>query len=260
MNEYFARKALGQHFLTDGNVLQKIVNAIACDSQYHHIEIGPGLGALTRLILPKVPELTVIEYDTHIIPELEKNCAPLDNLHIVQKDVLKVDFAALAQEKPLYVFGNLPYNISTPILFHLLNYLPQIVEMCFMLQEEVVDRMVAEPNSKTYGRLSVMLQYYYTMEKLFRVAPSAFRPPPKVYSAVVRLIPKPDLPAAFNHQLFAEIVNRAFQQRRKTVHNSLKKLIMTETFISVGIDPNARAENLSVADFVRLTWSLTQLT
>ena len=252
MISYSARKSLGQHFLTDQRVLGQITAALQLIPGCKYVEIGPGLGALTQHVLPLVPELTVIEFDQHIIPELEKNCAGLGKLQITPADVLTVDFKTLAQGQRLQVFGNLPYNISTPILFHLLEYAELIEDMCFMLQEEVVDRMVADPNSKTYGRLSVMLQYYCDMHKLFTVAPNAFHPPPKVYSAVVRLIPKRNLDPHFNRKLFADIVNHAFQQRRKTIHNSLKSMVNTEALVSANINPQARAENLSVDDYVRL--------
>ena len=167
--------------------------------------------------------------------------------------MLKVDFSALAANRRLQVFGNLPYNISTPILFHLLDHVTVIDDMCFMLQEEVVDRIVAEPNTSDYGRLTVMLQYRCEVEKLFTVPPTAFKPPPKVYSAMIRLVPKSkETQLDVDHEILSQLVNVAFQQRRKTIRNSLKSLINQEAFTTLGLDPKARAENLSVNDYVQL--------
>jgi len=251
---YIARKSLGQHFLTDQFVLQQIVQAIAPDPAQTYVEIGPGLGALTKLILPLAHRLTVIEYDKNIIPLLQQNCAGLGELNIQQADILNVDFTQLAAGRKLCVFGNLPYNISTPILFHVLEHISVIQQMLFMLQQEVVERIVAKPHNKDYGRLSVMIQYYCETQQLFTVPPNAFNPPPKVNSAVVRLIPRDK--AALQRTditLFAEVVKLAFQQRRKTIRNSLKEKVSIDIIMAANIDPQARAENLSVEDFVRMT-------
>lgn len=250
---YIARKSLGQHFLTDQFVLQQIVQAIAPRKGQTYVEIGPGLGALTQLLLPLVDKLTVIEYDKNIIPLLQQNCTGLGELIVQQGDVLEVDFTELAAGRALFVFGNLPYNISTPILFHLLEHIGVIQQMLFMLQQEVVDRMVAKPHNKDYGRLSVMIQYFCQTEKLFSVPPNAFNPPPKVNSAVVRLIPHEA--AALQRadiSVFSQVVKLAFQQRRKTIRNSLKTIINADIFSAANIDPQARAENLSVEDFIKL--------
>lgn len=257
-------KALGQHFLVDQQVIDHIVQVIHPKHGLTYVEIGPGLGAITCPILPLVDELVVIEYDKYIIPFLEEACANTatgaDHLMIIQTDVLSVDFEELAKERQLQVFGNLPYNISTPILFHLITYLNKIDEMHFMLQEEVVDRIVAKPNTKEYGRLTVMIQAYCNVEKLFTVTPDAFNPPPKVYSAIVRLTPKPDndIMNLVDKSFFSTLVNIAFQQRRKTIRNSLKSLATEDDLLAVGLDLKARAENLSVNDFLRLTQHLKQ--
>lgn len=251
---YIARKSLGQHFLTDTHVLQQIVHAIAPQPGRTYVEIGPGLGAVTQLILPQTKKLTVIEFDKDIIPFLQKNCVGSGELVIQQADVLEVDFTQLADGHMLFVFGNLPYNISTPILFHLLQHIAVVQQMVFMLQQEVVERIVAKPHTHAYGRLSVMVQYYCETQQLFTVPPNAFKPPPKVNSAVVRLIPRDtEVLQQTDINLFSELVKLAFQQRRKTIRNSLKNLCNTETFSAAHIDPQARAENLSVQDFVRLT-------
>jgi 16S rRNA (adenine1518-N6/adenine1519-N6)-dimethyltransferase len=251
---YHARKSLGQHFLTDQNVIQHIVQALALKPGEAYVEIGPGLGALTQCVLPIVHEMTAIEFDKHIIPLLEAECAELGKLTIVQADILTVDFNALTAGRAVHVFGNLPYNISTPILFHLIKYLNVIKDMVFMLQEEVVERMAAHPNTKDYGRLTVMLQYYCDVQKIFSVPPEAFDPPPKVNSAVVRLVPKSNiLDDDLDHNLFAHIVNVAFQQRRKTIRNSLKTVANLDVLKELGFDPMLRSENLSLNDYVALT-------
>jgi 16S rRNA (adenine1518-N6/adenine1519-N6)-dimethyltransferase len=248
------KKSLGQHFLTDQNILSRLVKAINPRHGLRYVEIGPGSGALTRHILPLVDALTVIEIDRDIIPLLQQECAGLGTLKIIESSVLNVDFTELAGKDKLQVFGNLPYNISTPILFHLIEHLDVVDEMHFMLQEEVVDRLVAKPDTKDYGRLTVMVQSYCNVQKLFTVPPGAFRPPPKVYSAVARLTPKTnnDLMNSVDKTLFSHIVNVAFQQRRKTIRNSLKSVAQEDDLIAVGLDPKARAENLSVQDFVNL--------
>ncbi len=253
MNRHRPRKRFGQHFLHDANVIDRLVGAIAPRPDDHLVEIGPGEGVLTAPVLEKAGALTVIELDRDLASTLLERLGRPAGLDVIQADVLKVDLVELAAGRPLRIIGNLPYNISTPILFHLFDSRADIVDMHFMLQKEVVDRMVAGPGSRQYGRLSVMAAFHCDMTRLFNVPPGAFRPPPKVDSAIVRLLPKPLtdedralLPA------FAEVTRRAFGQRRKTLRNSLKGLLDAEAIEAAGIDPGARAETLSVEEFRRL--------
>jgi 16S rRNA (adenine1518-N6/adenine1519-N6)-dimethyltransferase len=255
MNEYAhrPRKRFGQHFLHDPGILRRIVAAIAPQPGQHIVEIGPGEGAMTLPLLREAGKLTAIELDRDLIEPLRDKARPIGELAIVNADVLTVDFAALAQGGMIRLVGNLPYNISTPILFHCLDHAAAIADMHFMLQKEVVDRMAAAPGSKTYGRLSVMLQLRCTVEPLLKVPPGAFRPPPKVDSAVVRLTPLPA--SALPHVDFAtigNIVRAAFGQRRKTLSNALSSLLDARAIAAAGIDPRARAEQLPPADFVAL--------
>ena len=253
MNGHRPRKRFGQHFLHDANVIERLVGVIAPRPGDHLVEIGPGEGVLTRPVIEKAGALTVIELDRDLAAILAERLGCPEGLDIVQADVLKVDLEALAAGRALRIIGNLPYNISTPIMFHLFESRAEIVDMHFMLQKEVVDRMVAAPGSRQYGRLSVMAAFHCDMTRLFKVPPGAFRPPPKVDSAIVRLVPKrlsgedrallPD---------FAEVTRRAFGQRRKTLRNSLKGLIDDVQFEAAGIDPGARAETLSVDQFKKL--------
>jgi len=249
--KHIPRKRFGQHFLVDEGVIHAIVNAINPKAGELLVEIGPGLGALTRPLLDRISHLHVVELDRDIIARLKKNYPP-ERLAIHEGDALRFDFGSLG--KSIRVCGNLPYNISSPLLFHLMNYADTISDMTFMLQKEVVDRMVAEPSTPAYGRLSVMLQRRLHMEWLLDVPPQAFDPPPRVDSAVVRLIPKaPGSYPELDDQRFAEIVLTAFSQRRKTLRNTLGKLIGEEVFIATGIDSGLRAENLGVAEFEKLT-------
>lgn len=257
-NAHIPRKRFGQHFLHDQNILSRIVEAVAPLPGEALIEIGPGEGALTFPLLRAARKLTAIELDRDLIAPLRSRSAGLGDLNVINADVLNVDFADLAQQlagtsSQLRIVGNLPYNISTPILFHCLQYAASIRDMHFMLQKEVVERMGAVAGSKVYGRLSVMLQLRCTVEPLFEVPPSAFRPPPKVDSAVVRLTPLAQ--AAMPRQDFSHIdrvVRAAFGQRRKTLTNSLRDLISAEGFAHAGIDPAARAEQLNPQQFVQL--------
>jgi 16S rRNA (adenine1518-N6/adenine1519-N6)-dimethyltransferase len=251
-----AKKRFGQNFLTDQGIINSLVDAIAPQEGQTLIEIGPGLGALTKPLLSHVTELHVVEIDRDIVswmnveykmPSYEKN-----NLIIHNVDALKFDFSELGEQ--LRITGNLPYNISTPILFHLLKNLSSIQDMHFMLQKEVVERMVAEPSTSAYGRLSVMLQYYLHMEYLITVPPEAFNPAPKVESAFVRCIPHAKLPfVAKDTDLLSKVVLAAFSQRRKTIRNTLKPFLNDDDFNQLDIDAQQRAENLSVADFVAIT-------
>jgi 16S rRNA (adenine1518-N6/adenine1519-N6)-dimethyltransferase len=255
MNEYAhrPRKRFGQHFLHDPGILRRIVAAIAPQPGQHIVEIGPGEGAMTLPLLREAGKLTAIELDRDLIEPLRKKSRDIGELAIVNADVLTVDFTALAQGASLRLVGNLPYNISTPILFHCLDHAAAIADMHFMLQKEVVDRMAAAPGSKTYGRLSVMLQLRCMVEPLLKVPPGAFRPPPKVDSAVVRLTPLPAsaLPSV-DFATIGNIVRAAFGQRRKTLSNALSGVLDARAIAAAGIDPRARAEQLPPADFVAL--------
>jgi 16S rRNA (adenine1518-N6/adenine1519-N6)-dimethyltransferase len=249
--KHIPRKRFGQHFLVDQGIIHAIVNAINPKPGEVLVEIGPGLGALTKPLLERIPHLQVVELDRDIIAKLKKEY-PAERLSIHEGDALKFDFSKLGDG--IRVCGNLPYNISSPLLFHLMEYANAITDMTFMLQKEVVDRMVAEPSTPAYGRLSVMLQRRFHMDWLLDVPPEAFDPPPKVDSAVVRLIPKaPGTYPKLDEQRFAEVVAAAFSQRRKTLRNTLGRLIGKEAFKATGIDPGLRAENLGVAEFEKLT-------
>ncbi len=254
MKQHRPRKRFGQNFLHDAAVLQRIVTAIDPRSGQTLVEIGPGLGALTRQVLPLAGELTVIELDRDLVPLLQQNCTGLGSLTIHSADALKFDFCTLKQnENQLRLFGNLPYNISTPLLFHLFRQLSCIQDMHFMLQKELVERMTAAPGNKTYGRLSVMVQFHCRVEMLFIIGPEAFRPAPKVDSAVIRLIPHAEPPVEITApDTFSRLVTQAFSQRRKTLRNTLKKLLTSEQISSAGIDPTTRAEQLSLQDFALL--------
>jgi 16S rRNA (adenine1518-N6/adenine1519-N6)-dimethyltransferase len=255
------RKRFGQNFLTDKNIVGKIVAAIAPRPGENLVEIGPGLGALTRPLLEKAGRLQVVELDRDLIPQLKENCRGAGELIVHEADALKFDFSALAPvaEMPLRVAGNLPYNISTPLLFHLIAYIPHIRDMHFMLQKEVVDRMAADPDSPDYGRLSVMLQYHCQIEPLFIVPPGAFNPRPKVDSRIVRLRPHPAPPCPLSSYTdFAALVKQAFAQRRKTLRNTLKPLLDANSISALGIDPGARAETLALADFAKLANAWTE--
>lgn len=243
------RKRFGQNFLKDPGIISKIVDAIRPCPQDNMVEIGPGLAALTVPLLQILDNLDVVEIDRDIVGELRKRF-PEGKLHIHLADALKFDFASLGRD--LRVVGNLPYNISTPLLFHLSEFSDSIKDMHFMLQKEVVDRMTATPSSSDYGRLSVMLQHRFHMEKCFEVPPESFYPEPKVDSAIVRMIPL-DACLAKDEAVFSRIVLSAFSQRRKTLRNTLKAFLSPEDFEVLAIDPNARAENLSVADFAKIS-------
>ena len=250
------KKSFGQHFLHEKRYIERIVSAISPRADDFVVEIGPGEGALTLPLLAAAGKLTAIELDTDLIPGLQARAASVGELSIIHSDVLKVDFTALAHRhgvERLRVAGNLPYYISSPILFHCVEHAAAIQDMHFMLQKEVVDRMAAEPGSKVYGRLSVMLQLVCRVEPLFVVPPGAFRPPPKVDSAVVRLVPLgPDqLPDADPGRIHA-IVKAAFAQRRKTLSNALKNVMDSSAIMAADVDPKARAETLSPQDYVRL--------
>ena len=249
-----AKKRFGQNFLHDPNIIRKIVQSIHPKAEDHLVEIGPGQGAITKELLKSCGQLDAVELDRDLIHPLAEMCADLGQLQIFNADALKFDFCQLqTDERPLRLVGNLPYNISTPILFHLLEQAKCIQDMHFMLQKEVVDRMAAPPGSKTYGRLSVMLQAWCDVEPLFDIGPGAFKPAPKVDSAFVRLIPyqTPPFPVS-DPALFSQIVSQAFNQRRKTLRNSLKELISDDIFLAADIDPSLRAERITLEQFARL--------
>ncbi|MBD3668841.1 MAG: 16S rRNA (adenine(1518)-N(6)/adenine(1519)-N(6))-dimethyltransferase RsmA [Kangiella sp.] len=248
-----ARKRFGQNFLSDNHYIQRIVESVAAQADDRLVEIGPGLGAITEHLVDKVAELHVVELDRDLIPRLEQKFAGRDNFTIHHSDALKFDFAQLAGNEQIRVVGNLPYNISTPLIFHLLNQRQSIKDMYFMLQKEVVERICAQPGTSAYGRLSVMTQYYCQADMLFLVPPGAFQPPPKVESAIVRLQPYKTLPNPVkDEKLLNQIVTAAFGQRRKTLRNSLKNFIDEAGLVQLGIKPTERAEQLSLAQFVHI--------
>lgn len=249
-----AKKQLGQHFLHDRSYIEKIVLAVDPRPGDRLVEIGPGQGAITFPLLDRHGELTVIEFDRDLIFPLTEAARSHGTLEVIHRDVLAVDFTALAHNGgPIRLVGNLPYNLSSPILFHALEHAAAIRDMTFMLQKEVVDRMAAGPGSKVYGRLSVMLQAYCQVVPLFDVPPGAFRPPPKVDSAVVRMVPKPAGEIGVRDpKRFEEVVRAAFGQRRKTLRNALSGVCDAARIEAVGLRPDARAEQVEVADFVKL--------
>lgn len=247
------RKRFGQHFLHERAVIDRILLAIDPQPDDRLVEIGPGEGALTVPLLARAGRLTAIEIDRDLAPRLPELAAGVGDLTVIEADALTVDFRALADGNRLRLVGNLPYNISTPLLFHLLGAADAISDMHFMLQKEVVDRMAAGPGGKTYGRLSVMLQARARVEPLFGVAPGAFRPPPKVDSAVVRIVPKPaDAAAGIDPARFELVVRAAFAQRRKTLRNALSGMLVDDDLIAAGIDPRARAEDVPVEGYLAL--------
>lgn len=247
MASHTPRRRFGQNFLVDDAVIAGILAAIAPQPDDLIVEIGPGLGALTGPLLAIVKHLHVIEIDRDIVAQLKQDYPPRQ-LTIHEGDALKFYFPALGSK--LRVIGNLPYNISTPILFHLAQCAPCLRDIHVMLQKEVVERMVAQPSTSDYGRLSVMLQHQFDMEKVLDVPAEAFRPAPKVESAVVRMLPRSPVTTC-DVALLARVVAKAFGQRRKTLRNALKGVLDAEDFVALGLDPRARAENLAVADFVR---------
>lgn len=256
------RKRFGQHFLNDQGIIERIVTAIRPHADDQVVEIGPGTGVLTRPLLSRLTQLHVIELDRDLAARLRAAHAE-PHLYVHEIDVLKMDFASLQANMPnpnkkLKVIGNLPYNISTPLIFHLLAAVGQISEMVFMVQKEVADRMAAETGSKAYGRLSVMLQYLCETEFLFDVPPEAFDPPPKVMSSVIRLIPREATSHLVDSLLFEKLVKQAFSQRRKTLRNVLKGIATEEDMQAVAINATARSETLSLDDYVRLANHLSQ--
>jgi len=248
--KHIPRKRFGQNFLVDVGIINAIVQAIGPVAGQTVVEIGPGLGALTEPLLKALPHLHVVEIDRDLIARLKQRHSS-ERVTIHEGDALAFDFGTLG--KDLRVVGNLPYNISSPLLFHLATYAHCVRDMHFMLQKEVVDRMVANAGDSEFGRLSVMLQYRFDVQALFDVPPESFDPPPKVQSAVVRLIPKAAVElAARDEALFARVVTSAFSQRRKMLRNTLKGLVSESEFAAVGIEPTWRAEDVPVAAYVAL--------
>jgi len=250
-----ARKRFGQNFLHDHSVIDNILGSIQAKPSEHWVEIGPGMGALTKPLLAKCSRLDVVELDRDLVVLLKDKFGQHGNLQIHSADALRFDFAALAEaNEKLRVIGNLPYNISTPLMFHLLDNAYCIQDMHFMLQKEVVDRICAPPGGRQYGRLSVMVQYYCATEHLFDVPPESFDPAPKVTSAIVRLIPHHEPPVDVEDVAkLNRVVTEAFSQRRKTLRNSLKKLISEEQIAALDIDPTLRAETIPLSDFAKLS-------
>jgi 16S rRNA (adenine1518-N6/adenine1519-N6)-dimethyltransferase len=255
MTSHRARKRFGQHFLRDPGVIDAIVRAIAPTADDSIVEIGPGDAALTRPLARRVAVLHAIELDRDLASRLRRDFADQANVTIHQADALTFDYASLGDS--LRLVGNLPYNISTPVLFALVGYREQVVDMHFMLQKEVVDRMAAQPGSKTYGRLGIMLGCHFEVEALFDVDRLAFDPPPEVTSSVVRLRPHPA--GTFdirNEALLSRLVAQAFSQRRKTIRNALRSMADEATLEAVGIDPGLRPEAIPIASYVRLANTL----
>ena len=253
------RKRFGQNFLRDEAVIEAIASAIAPDKSHHLIEIGPGEGAITQALVSSGCRFDAIELDRDLRTRLLASFSTYDNFTLHSADALQFDFASLQQDgQPLRVIGNLPYNISTPLLFKLLDYGPLIADMHFMLQLEVVERLAADPGNKNWGRLGVMAQFQCEVEQLFEVPPEAFYPPPKVQSAIVRLTPR-QTPrwAKVDRERLTQVVSRAFAQRRKTLRNNFKTVLTDAQLEAAGVDPNARAETLTIDDFVALTESST---
>ena len=250
MKGHVARKRFGQNFLVDTGIIAGIISAIDPKPDDVVIEIGPGLGAITEPLMQRLPHLHVVEIDRDLIARLKKQ-HPRERMTIHEGDALAFDFASVGDK--LRLVGNLPYNISTPLLFHLASYAEIVHDMHFMLQKEVVERMVAVPGDSEFSRISVMLQYRFYIEWLIDVPPESFDPPPKVQSAVVRLIPKPasELQAK-SHDKLAQVVQAAFSQRRKMLRNTLKGVLSDADFVTLNIDPTRRAEDISVDDYVRI--------
>lgn len=252
--KHVPRKRFGQNFLNSGLIIQNIVDAIHPTASDHVIEIGPGQGALTAPLLQRAGTLDCLEIDRDLVTSLEKKFAQHSNFKVHSVDALKFDFNTLnAPAKSLRIVGNLPYNITTPLLFHLLSFCPLIHDMHFMLQKEVVDRLTAHPNSKAFGKLTLMIQYYCKAEYLFSVPSSAFYPAPKVESAVIRLTPYLQIPFPVkNFNLFTHLASTAFNQRRKILSNSLKAFLALSDFQALSLDPQKRPEALSLEEWVKL--------
>lgn len=259
--QHKARKRFGQNFLHDAGVIDRIIRSIRPRETDHLVEIGPGQGAITSGLLASGARLDVVELDKDLHPILMGQFGFLDRFRLHKGDALKFNFRELAADgEKLRVVGNLPYNISTPLMFHLLDQVDAIEDMCFMLQKEVVDRLVASPGTPDWGRLSVMIQYYCRNDYLFFVPPTAFSPPPKVDSAVVRLTPYRELPhPADDIDMLRRIVAQAFTQRRKVIRNGLKSFLTSEQISAAGVDPGLRPDSIDLAGFVALANQASRL-
>lgn len=255
MSDHTPRKRFGQHFLSDQAIVHRIVDALAPKIGQHLVEIGPGQGAMTLPILKLAQQLDVVELDRDLIPALEERTQHAGRLNIHQADALQFDFASLKTDaRMLRIFGNLPYNISTPLIFHLLSFSNIVSDMLFMLQKEVAERLAAPADSNHYGRLSVMTQYHCDVHLLFDVPPTAFFPPPQVQSSIVKLIPHQVLPYEANdYAMLESVVKHAFGQRRKTLRNSLKQLMDADAWSRVSVRPEQRPEELGVKEFVEIS-------
>ncbi len=253
-DKHIPRKRFGQHFLSDDSVIHAIVSAINPTENSDLVEIGPGRGALTLPLLDYGANIDVIEIDRDLIAWWQDKQTQGLKLRIHESDVLKFDFNQLgSKQTPIYLIGNLPYNISTPLFFYLIEFYDVIAEMCFMVQKEVAQRLAAQPGEKSYGQLSVWLQLHYQVELLFNIAPSAFTPPPKVESSIIRLRPHQTLPVDLEDKnKFHQFVKAAFMQKRKTLRNNLKEWLDINIFENAEIDPGRRAETLSLEEFARL--------
>ena len=251
------KKKLGQHFLVDQNVINKLVRNISPNDKDIIVEIGPGDGAMTKSILPSVKKMYLIEKDTDLLNELVLTLHKYKNSKIINQDILKYDFSIF--DNPFRVIGNLPYNISTEIIFKMCK-INNIVDMHFMLQKEVVDRMVSKPNSKIYGRLSVMAQAYFIIEKLFDISENVFLPKPKVKSSFIRLLPRKSV---FNNdvheKVFSNVVKSSFEGRRKMIRKSLNKYLNDNDYNNINIDPKLRAENLTVGNYLHISNYVCQI-
>lgn len=258
MTGHTPRKRFGQHFLHDQSVIRRIVESLAIRKTDTLIEIGPGQGALTEALPKAMEHLYLIEIDRDLAPKLEQRFALRTNVTVINQDILKVNIAEFHQPgHSLRLVGNLPYNISTPLFFHLAQYASVIEDMTFMVQKEVADRLVAAPGNKTYGRLTLSAGLRFGITKLFDVGAGAFKPPPKVQSSIIRLIPHTSLPQADKMERFDALVKTAFSQRRKTLKKSLDKHVDLIAFVQCGIDPRLRPEVLSIADFLKLADAVT---
>ncbi|CAD6508117.1 16S rRNA (adenine(1518)-N(6)/adenine(1519)-N(6))-dimethyltransferase RsmA [Candidatus Profftia tarda] len=253
---HIPRKRYGQNFLINQYIIDRIVSAINPMQNQAMVEIGPGLGALTKNIVNQISPITVIEIDRDLADQLARNPLIKKKVNILKQDAMTVDFYKLSCRlgQMLRIFGNLPYNISTPLIFHLFNYIPVIIDLHLMLQKEVVNRLVATPNNKNYGRLTIMTQYYCQVIPLMEVPPKAFRPVPNVNSSLVRLIPHKIIPYPVKDiLLLRNITKSALNQRRKKVRNSLGHMFTTKQLTLIGIDPDQRAENISIESYCKLT-------
>ncbi|MGZ8217898.1 16S rRNA (adenine(1518)-N(6)/adenine(1519)-N(6))-dimethyltransferase RsmA [Methylomagnum sp.] len=255
---HIPRKRFGQNFLRDAAVVHRIVQSVTPGSTEHVVEIGPGEGVMTAAFLPHCRHLDAVEIDRDLAGHLERRFADQPQFQLHRADALRFDFRKLAESDKLRIIGNLPYNISTPLMFHLFEYTGLVQDMHFMLQKEVVDRLAAQPGDSDYGRLGIMAQYHCRAEKLFEVYPESFHPAPKVVSAIVRLVPHAAPPVDADPASLRRVVAAAFSQRRKTLRNSVGGLFEADELRALDIDPGARAETLGLEEYARLARRLTE--